>query len=154
MEVTVEVVVAKPCATVFAASSNTEAIADMITGIDSVEILQRPKTGSIGSVGTRWRETRTLYGKKATEEMWVTEWVENDYYVVRAKSHGTHYKSVIRTIPEVNDTTQLEMNFSGKPYTFMAKVMSKLMGPMMRGSIEKMLLADLNDIKAFCEKQS
>lgn len=153
MEVTVEVRIAKPAPEVFAVCTNPDEFAQVVSGIDKVEVLQRPKDGPLGSIGTRWRETRTLYGKQATEEMWVTEWQLNEYYVVRAKSHGTRYRSYIRTIPEVNDSTQLEMTFSGEPYTFMAKTMNKLLGKFMRGSVEKMLLADLNDIKAFCEKQ-
>lgn len=44
------------------------AAADTLSGVEGIEMLSEPPYG----VGTRWRETRTMFGKKATEEMWVT----------------------------------------------------------------------------------
>ena len=40
-----------------------------ITGIEQIEILEKPGDGL---VGLKWRETRTLFGRTATEIMWIT----------------------------------------------------------------------------------
>ena len=46
----------------------------VISGIEEVEILEKPASGF---TGTKWKETRTLFGKTATETMWITDSVEN-----------------------------------------------------------------------------
>ncbi|NQZ10526.1 MAG: hypothetical protein HRT35_25515 [Algicola sp.] len=45
------------------------------------------------------------------------------------------------------------MSFTAQPQTFMAKVLSFIMAPMMKGSMNKMLAKDLSDIKAFVERK-
>ena len=65
---------------------------EAISGIDEVEILEKPDEGL---VGLKWRETLTLYEKTATEVMWITEAVENESYTARAESHGCLYFSTL-----------------------------------------------------------
>ena len=43
-----------------------ETAADRISGIDEIEILNKPAEGL---VGLKWKETRTMFGKTATETM-------------------------------------------------------------------------------------
>ncbi len=47
--------------------------------------------------------------------------------------------------------TRMTMTFQGTPVTFMARVMSVLMRPMMK-SVMKMCAKDLDDIKAATER--
>jgi len=49
--------------------TDLEGSAERLSGVNEAEILERPEFG----LGTRWRETRTMFGKEATEEMVVTE---------------------------------------------------------------------------------
>ncbi|MEL7485039.1 MAG: SRPBCC family protein, partial [Planctomycetota bacterium] len=55
---------------VFAVASDIANAAERIGGIDSVEMLTE---GPVG-MGTKWRETRTMFGKQADETMWITAW--------------------------------------------------------------------------------
>ncbi len=47
---------------------------ETISGIDGVEILERPASEL---VGFKWEETRTIFSEAAAEIMWITEAVEN-----------------------------------------------------------------------------
>jgi len=92
-----------------------------------------------------------MFGKEATEVMWITDAAENDYYCTRAESHGSIYKTRL-SLDEDGDRTRLTMAFTGEPQTMGAKVMSFFMGGLMKGSMEKELLKDLTDIKKFVEQ--
>ena len=52
-------------AAIWAAITNIENAADIIGGIENIEIVEKPANGL---VGLRWRETRLLFGKPATVE--------------------------------------------------------------------------------------
>ena len=73
---------------VWARITDIEHAATTISSIEKVEILERPKTGL---VGLKWRETRKLFGKTATETMWITDAVENESYKTGTESHGFRY---------------------------------------------------------------
>ncbi|MEU6931262.1 SRPBCC family protein [Streptomyces sp. NPDC046385] len=87
----------------------------MLSGVEKVEVLT---PGGFG-VGTRWRETRRMMGKEATEEMTVTACEPPDRYVTVADSHGMHYVSEITLLPEgpavSAGATTLRMTFSARP---------------------------------------
>lgn len=119
-----------------------------ISGIDEVDILDRP---SEGIVGLKWKETRTLFGKTATETMWITDAVEDDYYKTEARSHGSVYRSKIY-LSEQGGMTELGMDFDAEAQSLTAKVMAAVMGFMIKGATKKALLQDLNDVKAAVEK--
>ena len=100
--------------------TDIESAAETVSGIDKVEILEEPKNGL---VGLKWRETRTVFGKTATEEMWITEAVENEFYKSRAESNGFVYISTRRII-EQSGGNSLTMTHDSQPQSFMAKLMS------------------------------
>jgi len=64
-----------PATVVWNIITDLEGSVDTISGIEKVEILSGDD--SFG-VGTKWRETRTMFGKKSTEEMTVTEITEGE----------------------------------------------------------------------------
>ena len=121
---------------------------NVISSIIQVSILNKPPSGLIG---LEWKETREMFGKKATEIMWITDAVAGEYYATRAESHGAVYISNL-SLKEKDNKTTLTMSFTGKPQTTIAKVLSFLMAPLINGSIRKALIKDLQDIKAFVEK--
>ena len=49
-------------AAIWAAITNIENAAEIISGIEKIEVLEKPANGL---VGLRWRETRMLFGKKS-----------------------------------------------------------------------------------------
>ena len=93
-----------------------------------------------------------MFGKEAVETMWITDYAENEYYQTRAESHGSIYKSRI-SIEHVGENTKLTMSFTAEAQTFFVKVFSKCMGFMIKGSMKKALIKDLNDIKTHLESK-
>ncbi len=118
-----------------------------ISGIQAVEVLEKPETGL---VGLKWKESRIMFGKEATETMWITEAEENAYYQTRAENHGAVYISRMSIKPD-GDGSHLQMSFRGEPQTLVARILSVLTGWMMVGSMKKLINQDLEDIKARAE---
>ncbi len=87
-----------------------------ITGIEKVEVLEKPDDGLNG---LKWRETRTMFGKEATEVMWVTDSEPNRFYKTRAESHGMIYVSTME-IESGEDHEVLTMSFEGEAQSFMS----------------------------------
>jgi hypothetical protein len=133
---------------VWAVISDIDNAANAITGISEVEILERP---DVGLVGLKWKETRTLFGKTATEVMWITDSVENEFYKTRAESHGNIYLSTLRVVSQ-DDATLLTMTHESKPQGFLASLISVPMMFIFKGMLKKCLAQDLRDIKAVVEK--
>ena len=128
--------------------SNIENAAKTISGIQSVEILN--PAGSNSMIGLKWKESRLMFGKEQWETMWVTDSSENEFYKVRAESHGSVYLTNV-TLEDSNGNTQLTMDFESIPQSISAKVMAFLMGFMMKNMIKKAFLKDLEDIKKAVE---
>ena len=128
--------------------SDIENATENITAIESIEVLEKPTDGL---VGLKWVETRKMFGKSATETMWITESVENSHYQTRAESHGAIYISRM-FIDQEGDQVFVGMSFDGQPQKFGAKVMMWLMGWMFKGATKKALRKDLEDIKGVAEK--
>ena len=104
-----------------------------IEAIEAIEILKKPTTGL---VGLKWRETRTMFGRSATEVMWITDAKENEYYQTRAESHGAIYISKLQ-IEEEGDGVELTMTFDGQAQTTMAKIMSVIPSIFFKSATEK-----------------
>jgi len=130
----------------FAVFSDVAQIADRIDGIIKVEMLSEIQQG----IGTRWRETRVMFGREATEEMEISVFEENRSYEVVAESHGAEYHSVY-TFAEKDGGTQVSMVFSAKPISLMAKVMTPL-GYLMKGTAQKAFEADMSALKSVAEE--
>lgn len=128
--------------------SDIENAKDNISAIESLKVLERPTSGM---VGLKWIETRTMFGKQATETMWITESIENEYYQTRAESHGAIYISRL-SIKQQDNGTLLTMGFSGESQTFGAKFMSVMLGWMFKSASVKALKKDLQDIKTAAER--
>lgn len=144
--IVVKETVQAPIDRVFEALSDIPHAAEHISGLDRVEMLTE---GPVG-VGTRWRETRTLFGREATEEMWITDFDPPHGYTAEARSHGTYYVTPI-TLREIEPgVTELTFTFDARPETLMAKIMSKVFSGMQK-QVVKLLARDLADIKAHCE---
>ena len=143
--VEVQATVAAPPERVFEAATDLASLPETMSGIDSVEVLS---DGPFGA-GTRWRETRTLYGRQATEEMWVTGFDPPRSYVVEAESHGARYRTEITFVPE-GDGTRVTFVFAARPVSLVARLFSVFSGPMLK-SVRKALEADLDDLKRVAE---
>ena len=134
-----------PIAAVFDIFSDIPRADEMINDIIEIEMLT---DGPVG-VGTRWRETRMMFKRKATEEMEVTAFDRGRSYTVGCESCGCEYESTWRFESE-GDATLVEFEMGYRPVTFMARVMSplgRLMMPMMKKCFEK----DFQALKTLAE---
>lgn len=136
-------------AVVWAAITDIEHAAELVSGIESIELVEEPDSGL---VGLRWRETRTLFGKAATAEKWITEAVENEFYKTRAEDGGFVFLTT-RRIAESDGGVTLSESHESLPQGMVATLMSIPMRLFFRGVIRKAALQDLNDIKAFVERK-
>ncbi|NNF51768.1 MAG: SRPBCC family protein [Gammaproteobacteria bacterium] len=121
--------------------------AENISGIKSVEVLEKPASGF---VGLKWREKREFFGKEATETMWVTSAETGHWYETNALNHGMAYTTRV-SVAELGDGTTLTMTFDAKPTTLVARLMTPI-SMMFNGAVRKALQQDLGDIKAAAEK--
>ena len=150
MQLQVHVEVRAPRRAVWSVVTDIPNAATTIEGIEKVEVLHQP---SSGIVGLKWRETRKMFGKEATETMWITRAEEPSFYETRAESHGSIYTTRIG-LDDAPGGTRLSMAFGAVPQTFGAKVMGVVFSTLMRGSMRKAILKDLEDIKAAAEARA
>ncbi len=136
--------VAAPADVVWAIITDLDRSPEIITGIDGVERLD---TGSGFDVGTRWRETRTMFGREATEEMEVTALDPGRSYTVEADGHNVHYVSTLSLEP-TEGGTRITMSFTAQPDGLISKVLANTVGRLMIGTTRKALQRDLEDIAA------
>ena len=148
MKVVVKIEINAPIDKVFEYFSDVQKIGERIEGIKKVEILSKEKSGA----GLKWRETRVMFGKEATEEMWITAFSPPISYSVDAESHGMKYHSVY-TFNEVGNGTTVEMVFEGTPVSVGAKLTAPLFNLVFKSSTKKALKKDMEDLKALLEKQ-
>ena len=136
-------------AAIWATITNIENASETIRGIEHIEVLDKPASGL---VGLRWRETRTLFGKPATAEKWITDAADNAFYKTRAESHGFVFLSTI-SISEGSGGITLTSSHESKPQGIVARLQSIPMGVLFKGVAKKALLQDLNDIKSAVEQE-
>ena len=148
MKVSTSIEISKPKEDVWKVITDIENAQGRISSIIAIEVLEKPEAGF---VGFKWKETRKMFGKEATEIMWVTDSVENEYYSTRAESHGSIYVSRL-SLAESAGITTLTMSFSGEAQSLVARILSALMGVIIKSSMEKELQKDLVDIKNYLEQ--
>jgi carbon monoxide dehydrogenase subunit G len=141
--------IAAPTERVWAVITDLEGSAERLSGVDEVEILEGPEFGA----GTRWRETRTMFGREATEEMEVTGIEPGRAYTVEAESHGSRYLSELRLEGTGDGGSILTMTFDAEPQTFVSKLMASTIGHLVKGGTRKALAKDLDDIAAAAESR-
>jgi hypothetical protein len=133
-------------AAIWAAITNIENASEFISGIEKIEVVDKPANGL---VGLRWRETRILFGKPATVEKWITDAAENESYQTRAEDGGFVFLTTKRISESSSGMTLTECHES-RPQSLKAKLSIPMLF-LFKGVIKKALLQDLNDIKAKVE---
>jgi uncharacterized protein YndB with AHSA1/START domain len=133
-------------AAVWAAITDIEHAAEILGGVEKIEVLEKPARGL---VGLKWRETRILFGDPASVDKWITEAAENESYRTRAEMDGFLFLTTMR-ISESGDGVTLTSAHETRPQGFVARLKSIPM-VLFRGVIRKYILQDLNDIKAAVE---
>ncbi len=147
MNISVDIKIEKPKQAVWSAITDIKNCEKMISNILDLKILHQPESGL---VGLKWEETRLMFGKQASETMWITESVENEYYCTRAESHGCIYITRL-SLKESGPNTVLSMSFGGETQTLLAQIASAVMSIFITRTMQRLLLKDLEDIKKFVE---
>jgi uncharacterized membrane protein len=140
--------VAAPVQRVWEVATDLAGAPQVVRGIDAVEVLT---PGPFG-VGTRWRETRTMMGRSATEEMTVTAVEPQRSYTVEAASRGAHYVSTFAFAPSADGGTDVTTTFGGRPTGAVARVLGAVTAPLGRRAVSKALEQDLHDIATTAER--
>ena len=86
MELSVSIEIRRPLEHVWKTVTDFEACSSCIENIVNLEIINQPANTL---TGFKWKETRVMFGKEATETMWITNFAENEYYQTKAESHGS-----------------------------------------------------------------
>jgi len=140
-------------AAIWAAITDIENAAKTISGIEKIEVLEKPANGL---VGLKWRETRMLFGKPATVEKWITDAAENEFYKTRAEDGGFVFLTTMRIskdgTSENGGGMTLTSSHDSKPQTIVAKLSIPMLF-LFKGVVKKAALQDLNDIKAAVERE-
>jgi carbon monoxide dehydrogenase subunit G len=129
-------------------ATDLEHAPEFIPGISGTEVLT---DGGFG-VGTRWKETRTMLGRQASEVMTITALEPGRSYTAEASSSGMHYVTRWEFIP-VEGGSEIVMSFGGEATGTLAKVMSKAMGFMV-GSVQKTMQRDMAELAASAERRT
>jgi len=148
VKVEVSETIKAPVGEVFRVFTDWRNIEARVSGIKKIEFLAK---GGRPEVGMKWRETRVMFGREATEEMWITEIKPNQSYVVEAESHGTKYRSTYEFIDKGRET-EVKLEFAGIPVSFAAKIMSVL-GVIFASSVKRALADDMADLKKVIESE-
>jgi hypothetical protein len=147
MLVEAEVPINSSKAAIWAAITNIEHAAEIISGIEKIELVEKPANGL---VGLRWRETRMLFGKPATVEKWITDAAEHEFYTTRAESDGFVFVTTMR-IAERSGGMALTSAHDTQPQGLVARLKALPM-VLFKGVIKKAILQDLNDLRATIEQ--
>ena len=146
MKIQAQCQISAPKDEVFKAFSDLNNLEKNVQAITKVEILS---SGEEIGVGTKFKETRVMFGKEASEVMEITQFSPSNHIREEAESSGMHYISDW-SFSEENGQTRVTINFSGQAKSFLAKIISPLFF-FMAGSMKKAFESDMNDLKVKLE---
>lgn len=146
MTVSASITINASRAAVWAATTDIARFAQLLSGVEKIEVVDKPATGL---VGLKWKETRILFGKPATVEKWITEAKENEYYTTRAEQDGFVFITTNR-VSGSDGQVVLTGIHETVPIGFAAKVKALPM-VFFKGVIRKAIMKDLEDIKKAVE---
>ncbi|WP_240436799.1 SRPBCC family protein [Streptomyces sporangiiformans] len=145
--VVVERRIAAPAGPVWEVLTDLDGMPSVLSGVDRVEVL----TEGPFTVGTRWRETRRMFGKRATEEMRVTACEPPSRYVVEAHAQGTRYVSEFALSEEGPGSTTVRMTFTATSSGGVTGLLARLLGGIGAKAVARTITKDLADVAATLE---
>jgi len=137
-----------PIRHVFDLFTDIERAADRVSGIKRVEILT---TGNFG-LGTRWRETREVFGCFDTSEMEVTAFEQYRTYTLSHYKGGVGVEIVFVFEPQTTGTRvtiEFTLDGAGLPPGFLSPLSWAI-----AGKVRHELSHDLTDLKDWLERRS
>lgn len=153
MALTMERSIDAPPDAVWRVLTDLEGSETVLSGVTRIERL----AGVGYAIGTRWRETRRMFGREATEEMEVVGIDEGRSTMIAAEAGGMAYRTefTLEPVPSTDGETQtlLRMRFSGSYLSpsWLQRVTAKLTAKLGLGTMRKVMQQDLDDIAAAAE---
>jgi carbon monoxide dehydrogenase subunit G len=142
--------VAAPPDAVWAIIADVVGTAELIRGIDSVELVSG---SSPVEVGTTWRETRTMLGRRATQELTVIAVDQGRWYTVTTHANGADLESTIRVEPGPDGST-LSITLDARSTSRLGSVMAATVGRAFEGTARSVLAQDLTDMATAAEARA
>ena len=136
--------IAAPADKVFAAVADVRQFSRAVENIERVEFVFDTRTG----LGTRFRETRLMRGREATVELEITEFAPPERVRFLSEAGGVRWDTVFTVGAARSGNTRLAMVMEATPLTLPAR----LMVPLMKGMVRRAIAADMDAVKAYCEK--
>jgi carbon monoxide dehydrogenase subunit G len=146
MKTEVSVEIDAPPDTALAVITDIPRWPDVMRGVERVALLEP----GAPRVGTRFRVTRTMFGRSASEDMTVAEL--SPRLVLTAENHGTRYV-VTHAVEPAARGSRLVLTFEGVPVSLAARLFS-VIGLLFMGALRRQLAADLADLKAEAERRA
>lgn len=143
--------IAAPASRVWELITDLRGSPQVLDTVVSVEVLEGADPMQ---VGTRWRETRVMFGREATEEMVVSDLQPGRWYTAVATSHGSTYRSTFVVVPLGVSASRLITRFSATPTSGAAGVLAATLGRALRRTTVRALQADLDDIARAAEARA
>jgi hypothetical protein len=135
-------------AAVWAATTDIARFAELLTGVERIEIMETPATGL---VGLKWKETRMLFGKEATVAKWITAVEENKQYTTRAEQDGFVFITVNGIAGDDGCVMLVGLHVTmAKTFAAQLKALPMIF---FKGVIKKAIMQDLTDIKVAVERE-
>ncbi len=146
MKVEAQITIDKNKKAVWTAITNISNLADILCGVEKIEILSQPESAL---VGLKWSETRMYFGKPSAIDKWIIDAEENKYYQTCAEMDGFIFLNTM-TISELGGNVILTSVHETIAKGFIAKMKSL---PMIffKGMLKKAILQDLEDFKTAVE---
>jgi carbon monoxide dehydrogenase subunit G len=137
-----------PPEVVFEVASDFRNAAANISNIEALEVLD----DGLIRVGTRFRETRIMFGKESSEEMEITGFDPPRSYTVEGESCGGHFRFEYRFVGDIAGTN-VRVEVETRPISLFAKLMTPL-SSLMIVTMKKCIAADLNDLKHVAKEKA
>jgi len=134
--------------TVFALFTDLANAPGRIRAITKLEVLT---PGPVGA-GTRFRETRMMFGRQCTEEMQISAFDPGRGYTVACHSCGAEFRNSFRFTGNCHGTG-VEVEMETRARSLVARLMKPLAWLMMR-SMKKCIDQDLEDLRRAAESSA
>ena len=136
-----------PPETVFAVLADVDRLPERIPEIAKIE---RHTPDPVG-LGTRFSETRTMFGRPATETFEIVEFVPSSKFTLSTVSCGVSYRCE-HTLTESSGGTDFEMTIETRSITLAAKLMAPV-GWLFAGAMKKMIAKDIERLAVAAVKR-
>lgn len=146
MKLTLDQSIAAPRDVVFATFREAPRWPQIVSGINAVGGVSGPL-----EQGDTFTETRTMFGREATETFEVTDLVADEVLTLTSDSCGVRFVSRHTFEDAGEGRTKVTLSMATQPLTIVGRLMAPL-GVLMAGSMKKLIARDMADFAAECEQ--